>query len=242
MEFKLFLIMKTIIMSLGGSVIVPDNVDVKFLKSFKKIIEKFVKRNYRFVVYCGGGKIARDYQKAASKIVKLNNEDLDWLGIHATRLNAHLMKTLFGNVEKEIVKNPKLKLKFTRTKSGVNSVDNKKILIAAGWKPGWSTDYDAVLLAKNLKIKTIINMSNIDYVYDRDPKKNKNAKKIKNICWDHFRKIIGNKWKAGLNKPFDPVAAKEAEKSKLKVIIIGKNLENFGNLLNNKEFKGTIIE
>ena len=117
----------------------------------------------------------------------------------------------------------------------------KRILIAAGWKPGWSTDYDAVVLAKNLKINTVINMSNIDYVYDCDPKKNKNAKKIKDICWKHYRKISGNKWKAGLNKPFDPVAAKEAEKLGLKVIIIGKNLGNFENLLNDGKFEGTII-
>ena len=222
---------KTIVMSLGGSVIVPDKIDIKFLKNLKKIIEKFVKKNFRFAVYCGGGKIARNYQNAASKIVNLNNEDLDWLGTYATRLNAHLMKTLFGKIAEDcIVKNPTSKIGF-----------NKKILLAAGWKPGWSTDYDAVLLAKNLNVKTIINMSNINYVYDRDPKKNKDAKKIKNICWRHYRKISGNKWKAGLNKPFDPVAAKEAEKSGLKVIIIGKNLRNFENLLNDKKFEGTII-
>lgn len=222
---------KTIVMSLGGSVIVPDNIDVKFLKSFKKIINKFVKKNFRFAVYCGGGKIARDYQKGASKIVNLSNKDLDWLGIHATRLNANLMKILFGKIaEDKIVINPTTKIIF-----------NKKILIAAGWKPGWSTDYDTVLLAKNLNVKTIINMSNIDYVYDKDPKKNKDAKKIKNIFWRHYRKISGSKWKAGMNKPFDPIAAKEAEKLGLKVTIIGKNLRNFENLLNDKKFYGTII-
>jgi len=226
------LMKKTVVLSLGGSVIVPDNIDAKFLGDFKKTIEKLIRKNYKFVIYCGGGKIARDFQKTASKIVKLNNEDLDWLGIHATRTNAHLMKTLFkNNAENIVVKDPTKKIKF-----------NKKILIAAGWKPGWSTDYDAVLLAKNLKVNIIINMSNIDYVYDKDPKKYSNAKKIKKICWKHFRTLTGNKWKAGLNLPFDPIAAKEAEKLKLKVIIIGKNLKNFENLLNNDRFKGTIIE
>ncbi|MCH8067373.1 MAG: UMP kinase [Nanoarchaeota archaeon] len=224
--------MKTIIMSLGGSVIVPDKIDVKFLVDFKKIIYRYIKKNFRFVIYCGGGRTARNYQEAASKIVKLNNEDLDWLGIHATRLNAHFIKTLFNSITEDIiVKNPTQKIRFT-----------KRILIAGGWKPGWSTDYDAVLLAKNLNIDTVINMSNINYVYDRDPKKNKNAKKIRNICWKHYRKISGNKWKAGLNKPFDPIAAKEAEKSGLKVIVIGKNLSNFENLLNNRKFEGTVIE
>jgi len=222
----------TIIMSLGGSVIVPDKVDVKFLKGFKKIINKYTGKGYKFVIICGGGKTARDYQKAASAITKQSNEYLDWLGVHATKMNAWFMKAVFGkDAEKLIVDDPRKKVRFTR-----------KILIAAGWKPGWSTDYDAVLLAKNLKIRTIINMSNIDYVYNRDPKKYRNAIKIKNIFWREFRKISGNKWKAGLNAPFDPIAAKEAQKLGLKVFIIGKNLKNFENLLNKKKFEGTVIQ
>jgi len=221
---------KAIVMSLGGSVIVPDKLDVKFLKNFKKIIEKFIEKEYRFVIFCGGGKLARNFQKSASKY-KFSNEELDWLGIYATRINANLTKKLFGNIaENTIIQNPTKKIKF-----------NKKIIFASGWKPGWSTDYDAVLVAKNLKIKTIINMSNINYVYEKDPKKVKGGKKIKNISWKEFRKIVGNKWKAGLNMPFDPVAAKEAEKLKLKAIIIGKDLKNFENLLSNKKFEGTII-
>ena len=219
-------------MSLGGSVIVPDKINAIFLKNFKKTLEKFVKRGYRFVIICGGGKTARNYQKAASKIINVSNEDLDWLGIHITILNANFIKILFGNIAEDcIVTNPTSKIKF-----------KKKIIVAAGWKPGWSTDYDAVLLAKNLKVNTVINMSNIDYVYDKDPKKNKNAKEMECICWKHFRQMVGNKWEAGLNKPFDPVAAKAAEKLKLKVVVIGKNLNNFENLLNDKKFNGTVIE
>ena len=222
--------MKTIIMSLGGSVIVPNRIDVNFLINFKKIIYRYIKKNYRFVIYCGGGKLARNFQKSAAKY-KFNNEGLDWLGIYATRINADFIKKLFGNIAEDIIiKNPTKKIKF-----------NKKIILAGGWKPGWSTDYDAVLLAKNLKVKTIINMSNINYVYDKDPKKFKGAKKIKNISWREFRKITGNKWKAGLNMPFDPVAAKEADKLRLKVVIIGNNLRNFENLLNDRKFEGTII-
>ncbi len=223
---------KTIVMSLGGSVIVPDKIDVNFLKNFKKMINKYTSKGYRFVIICGGGKLARDYQKAASQISKQSNDYLDWLGIHATKMNAWFMKAVFGkDAEKFIVDDPRKKVSFTR-----------KILIAGGWKPGWSTDYDAVLLAKNLKVKTVINMSNIDYLYNKDPRKYPDAKKIKNISWKEYRKISGDKWKAGLNAPFDPVAAKEAEKSKLKVFIIGKSLRNFENLLQSKKFKGTILK
>ena len=224
--------MKIIVISLGGSVIVPDKIDVSFLKNFKKTIGKYTAKGYKFVIICGGGKIARDYQKAASQIAKQSNDYLDWLGVHATKMNAWLMKAVFGkDAEKLIVDDPRKKVRFTRN-----------ILIAGGWKPGWSTDYDAVLLAKNIGVKTIINMSNIDYLYNKDPKKYPDAKKIKNILWKQYRKISGSKWKAGLNAPFDPVAAKEAEKSKLMVIIIGKNLRNFESLLDNKVFEGTIIK
>src|SRR3989338_5566475 len=223
---------KTIVMSLGGSVIVPDKIDADFIKKFKKIVNKYADKGYRFVIICGGGKIARDYQKAASQISRQSNDYLDWLGIHATKMNAWFMKSVFGkDAEKIIVDDPRKKVSFTRN-----------ILIAGGWKPGWSTDYDAVLLAKNLGVKTIINMSNIDYLYDKDPKKYNDAKKIKNISWKGYRKIAGSKWKAGLNAPFDPIAAKEAEKSGLRVFIIGKDLKNFEKLLQSKKFEGTIIK
>lgn len=223
---------KTIIMSLGGSVIVPDKIDVHFLKNFKKIINKYTGKGHKFAIICGGGRLARDYQKAASEISRQSNEYLDWLGIHATKMNAWFLKAIFGkDAERLIADDPRKKVNFSR-----------KILIAGGWKPGWSTDYDAVLLAKNLNAKGIINMSNVDYLYDKDPKKFKDAKKIKIISWKGYRRISGDKWKAGLNVPFDPIAAKEAEKSGLTVLVIGKNLGNFENLLNGKKFEGTIIK
>ena len=212
--------------------IFPDNLDENFLMRFKKVILKYLKKNYRFVVICGGGKLARNMQQAASKSKKLSNKALDWIGIYATMINAHLLKSIFGeDANSFVITNPNQKINF-----------KKNIAIAAGWIPGWSTDYDAVLLAKNLGTKEIINMSNIDYVYDKDPRKHRDAKKIEKIKWSNYSKLISSKWKAGMNVPFDPVAAREAQKSKIKVNIIGRNLRNLENLLNGKKFKGTVIE
>ena len=222
----------TIILSLGGSLIYPEDFDFNFLKKFKQVIEKYIKKNYRFVIICGGGKLARNFQQVASKSKKLSNKELDWLGIYATKINAHLLKSVFNeHADENIISNPNLKIKF-----------RKNIIIASGWLPGWSTDYDAVLLAKNLRIKEIINMSNVDYVYDKDPKKYGNAQKIEKINWQDYSKLISHKWKAGMNVPFDPVAAKEARKSGIRVNIIGKDLKNLENLLDGKKFKGTIIQ
>src|SRR3989344_4259759 len=169
---------KTIVLSLGGSLICPNGYDFDFLKKFKKLAENYIKKNYKFIIICGGGKLARNFQEIASKSSKLNNEELDWLGIYATKINAHIVKSIFDNCAEEfVVSNPTKKLNF-----------KKNVLIAAGWLPGWSTDYDAVLLAKNLGIKEIINMSNVDYVYYKDPKKYRDAKKIERINWKNYMK------------------------------------------------------
>ena len=113
-------------------------------------------------------------------------------------------------------------------------------MIAAGWKPGFSTDYDAVLLAKNIGAHVVINMTNVDYVHDKDPKLG-GAKPIKEVTWKGLRKIVGNEWKPGLNMPFDPIASREAEKLGLKVVVIGKDVNNLEKVLNGKKFKGTMI-
>ena len=224
---------KIITISLGGSLIVPEEIDSTWIKEFKSFIEKYIKKGYRFILISGGGKTARKYQNAAREIAGLTGDDLDWLGIHATRINAHLIRTIFRKLaHPEVIKNPHDKIKF-----------KEKILVAAGWKPGFSTDFDAVLLAEKFNVKKIINLSNIDYVYDKDPKKHSDAKIIKDISWKDFRKIVGNKWDPGLNAPFDPIASKRAQELGIEVAIMnGKNINNIEDYLDNKKFIGTIIK
>lgn len=223
--------METVVISLGGSVLAPSNIDTEFLAGFRKLILSFLKNN-RFVIICGGGKTAREYMSAASRVVKLTDDDLDWLGIHATRLNAQLLRNVFRDVaHKRVIKNPNERI-----------TAKESIIIAAGWKPGRSTDYIAVMLAKKLGAKTIVNITNTDYVYDMDPSKSPDAKPLKSISWKAFVKLMGAaKWSPGLNTPFDPVAARVARKQGLKVAIIGKSLENLSRFLNGNEFRGTLI-
>lgn len=224
---------KTIVISLGGSLIIPDEVNVEFLKKFRQLILKFVKKGNRAIIVCGGGKVCRRYNDS---IKKINSEvtpvDLDWMGIAATKLNAELVRSIFGSVAfTSVLPDPHKK---------INS--NKKILVGAGFVPGSSSDKDAVLLAETYGASMVINLTNIDYVYTRNPKKFKNAKPIINIKWPAFRKIVGYKWNPGANVPFDPMAAKLAQQLKLKVIIInGVKLNNLQRVLVGQSFIGTII-
>ena len=224
------------VISLGGSIVAPDGVDVNFLKDFVNIIRSFIEAdsNRRFIFVVGGGGPARQWQKAYRETTGggAKHEEADWIGIMATRLNAQLVKAVMGEwCAQEVVTNP-------------GQVDplTGRVLVAAGWKPGFSTDYDAVLLAERFKADAVINLSNIEKVYTADPKEDPNARPIDRISWADFRSIAGEEWVPGKNVPFDPVASRHAEKIGIKVICAaGKNLENLKKILRGEEFFGTTI-
>ena len=205
------------IISLGGSLIIPDDIDIDFLKDFKEVILSQVEKGKKFVIVTGGGKICRKYQDVAKKFSNPTDNELDILGIKALNLNAELVRILFKEC--------------------------KGVEIYGAEKPGNSTDYVAVTLGKRLGSKKIINLSNTDYVYDSDPKTNPEAKKFEQISWPEYRKLIPKEWNPGLNSPFDPVASEMAEKEGIEVIIMnGKPIDNLAKYLNNEKFLGTVIK
>lgn len=225
---------KAFVLSVGGSLMVTaEGIETKFLKEFRAFILKQVKKGYKFYLVAGGGVTARTYIKAALDITAISHADRDWVGISATRLNAQLLRAAFGKAaHPEIIIDPTEKIS-----------SKKSIVVAAGYKPGWSTDYDSVLLAQSNGIRTVINLSNIDHAYDKDPRQFKDAKKLEKVSWPDFRKIVGNRWVPGLNAPFDPIASREAGKDRMKVVILnGRNLKNLEKCLNGEKFQGTIIE
>lgn len=221
-----------IIISLGGSLIVPDEIDINFLRAFKKLIEAEVKKGKKFIIISGGGKICRKYQTAARELGISSSDDLDWLGIYVTRLNAQFLRIIFGGMAYgDIITDPK-----------VTASIRQSVVIAAGGKPGRSTDLVAVEIAGTSSAKKIVNLSNIDYVYDKDPNKFSDARKIEKTSWSEFRKIMPAKWSPGANVPFDPVAAERAEELGIEVAIMnGKPLDNLKNYLDEKKFVGTVI-
>ena len=224
---------EVVVISVGGSPICPDEIDLMFLSAFRDLVLKEVRNGKRFVIITGGGKVARRYQDAIKSLGFGNDSDSDWAGIEATRINARLVKSLFGShAEDFIIQTPKDKFSF-----------KKSIVIGGGWKPGFSSDFDAVLLAKRFRAKRMVNLSNIDYIYTADPRLDVNAEKIEQIKWKEFRKLIPKKWTPGLSSPFDPVASREAESIKLQVAIInGKKLAELDKFLRNEPFVGSLIK
>lgn len=224
--------METIIISLGGSLIVPEEIDIEFLKSFKTLILEHVAKGKKFVIITGGGKINKKYNEAAKKITDPSDENLDWIGIASLKLNAELIRVVFAEYTNvKVVENLSNKFYF-----------EKSIVIGSAYEPGKSSDWDATEAARTVGSKKIINLSNTDYVYDSDPKLNPDARKIEKISWAEYRKLIPAGWTSRLNSPFDPIASKMAEEEVLEVVIMnGKPIDNLANYLNGEKFVGTII-
>ena len=223
--------MKTTILSVGGSIIAPDKPDYFFLRQFKNFIMSRIDAN-RFIIVCGGGKTNTYYNEAATRVSNVKKEDLDWIGIMATRLNAELVRAVFGSIAlSKVIYNPTKKISTS-----------KNIIIAAGWKPGCSTDNDAAILAEQFSAKEIINLTNVSHIYNKDPGKFRDAERLFDVSWKEYRKIIGSKWVPRMNSPFDPVASKKAEQLGLKVVIIkGGDFGNLKNYMDGKAFDGTIL-
>lgn len=228
--------MKTTVLSLGGSIIAPDKVDDAFLSSFRKAVGSYLDedRNRRLVLVCGGGAPARIYQNALRSVCPDSSaESQDWLGIRATHLNGALVRAVFEDwCKDELVTDPtKEDLAFTG-----------QVLVAAGWKPGFSTDTDAVHLAHRFGADTVVNLSNIAKVYTDDPKKNPEAKPIDRIGWADFQKIVGTTWEPGKNTPFDPIASTLASQWSMTVVCAdGKNIGNTMAILTGMPYVGTTI-
>ena len=224
------------VLSLGGSLVVPNGgIDTKFLTHFNTFIRHQISsKKRRFFITVGGGGITRHYQQAANDVREksLTEIDADWLGVHAPRLNAQLIRTIFQDIaDARVIKHYEVILKI-----------DKPVAVAAGWKPGWSTDYCAVTLCQDYNIPFVVNLTNIDHVYNEDPRNNPNAKPLADITWEKYRAMVGDSWKPGMNAPFDPVASKLAQDLDVTVKILdGKDLANLEKALDNKDFVGTTI-
>lgn len=218
---------KTIVISLGGSVIIPDEIDYEFLLHFKALLKKFP---YKFIVVVGGGRTARKYIEPLRK-AGLNYEFQDWIGIEVTRLNAKLV-SLFLGFRQDIPRTIDKFLEIAR---------KQKISVLAGIKPGTTTDGVASSVAAKMKADFFINITNVKGLYNKDPTKFKDAELIREITYKQMQRLMPKKQSPGQHFIIDGLALKNITKNKIKTYIINKDLRNLENLLKGKKFTGTLI-
>ena len=223
---------ETIVISMGGSLVIPDQIDVAFITRMKELVRHFNDEGYQIFLVLGGGKTCRNYQAAARTFSNVTDTDLDWIGITSIRLNAELFLRIMSDIDVH----PKVIERWQDAKG----VDEPVVIVGA-YEPGCSSDTDAIEMARVVGANRVINFSNVSHVYSEDPKQNPDAIRYDTLSWDQYRSIIPDTWTPGLSTPFDPVGARLAEESGITVAILGASVENLEAYLKGHDFDGTII-
>jgi len=222
-------------MSVGGSIVVPDGVDIDFVADFVTRLRDRLSRDpsWRVALVIGGGATARRYQSAVRSLCAGCPSDvLDTVGVAATRVNAQVVRAALTDLCRDpLILDPTNPGPFTG-----------RVVVAGGWKPGFSTDNVAVRLAEAVGADTVINLSNIARIHTADPREDPDAKPLTSISWREFFEIAGEEWTPGKNTPFDPIATKRAASLKMRVIAAdGRDLDNLDAILDDRAFVGTTI-
>ncbi len=223
---------ETLVIAMGGSLLVPEQIDVQFIRELEKLVNYFTNDGYQIVLVIGGGKTCRHYQNAAREFDNVTNTDLDWIGIKTIRLNCELLLRIFSDID--------VHGDVIEKWEEVEGITNQLIIVGA-YEPGCSSDKDAVEMARVMGAKRVINFSNTSHVYSADPRTNPDAEKFTELLWSEYRNLVPTEWTAGMSAPFDPIAAQLAEESGIDVAILGASVENLENYLKGKDYKGTII-
>jgi uridylate kinase len=225
--------MDNVVISIGGSVLVPGKDDSDYIRSLAEMLKEVSKKCKLYVV-CGGGRIAR-YYISIGRDMGVGEEDLDKLGIDATRINARLLILACGDLA-----SPEPALEIDEAASFGN---DHSIVVMGGTAPGHTTDAVSAMLAEKVCAVRLVNATNVDGVYDSDPKKDPMATKFGSLTYEKLSSLVsGDHNKAGPNVIFDPKGAGIIERMKIQLMVCnGRDITALKNAILGKEFEGTIV-
>ncbi|OLS24740.1 MAG: Uridylate kinase [Candidatus Heimdallarchaeota archaeon LC_3] len=220
--------MTYVTLSIGGSIINPGKIDVHFLQEFRDLVKDFIeesKGKKKLIIVCGGGVTAREYIKASPPDLPPGQKD--YLGIAPTWVNAQLLSAWLHEYCAPIPSQDFRKF--------LDHVQLFPVAIAGGFLPALKTDEDSAIAADYFGSPYLINVTNVDGVYDKDPNKEKNAKRYDYLTYSDYYKMFGGRTVApGASSPMAEVAVTIAERSQMRIFVIGKEIESIKNAINGK--------
>jgi len=222
--------MKTVVVSIGGSVVLSDEADALFLKKLTDLFKK-ISKEYKLFVIVGGGKIARRYIQLGREL-GFDEDTLDLIGIDVTRVNARIITNLLGVSNKDIPHTTDEAMKL-----------DVPIVVMGGTDPQHSTDLVGAELAQKTHAVRFVNATNVDGIYDKDPNKYKDAKQLKEVTIGRLIEQYGTKWgTAGKNIFMDEPALDIIKRARIPTFIVnGKRLNQLEKAMLGQSFDGTTI-
>ncbi|MBE6524687.1 MAG: UMP kinase [Thermoplasmata archaeon] len=223
--------MEKVVVSIGGSILVPGENDAEFIGKLAKMLKE-VSKEVQLAIVCGGGKTARYYAGIAKDLGGSTYEQ-DILGIAATRMNAQLLMLALGEMPDAVITDPEELVKASQP---------GKIVVMGGTVPGHTTDAVSSMVAAAMKADRIINGTSVDAVYTADPRKDPNAKKIPKMTIDELAEIVYKEHGASKSSVFDPLGVKLAKENRMDILMIdGRNLDELKNAILGKPINGTFV-
>ena len=181
----------------------------------------------------GGGPVARRYISLARK-AGADESSLDEMGIQVSRLNARLLIHKLG---RRAWPRPPETLD-----EAVQAAGSGLAVVAGGLYPGQSTNGTAALIAERLGAEQLLNATDVDGVYDKDPNAHRDAKLIKRIKLEDLRAMMAREESvAGGHDLMDLVALKVIERSKIKTRILRADAKTLEKAARGSGSPGTLI-
>lgn len=222
-----------VVVSLGGSVLVPGADDVRYLQN---LAEMLVASTASLKIYAvtGGGRTARWYIETG-RALGADERFLDGLGIDATRANAKLLIAALGGTAPKAI---------PETVAGAARLGRRsRIVVMGGTTPGHTTDLVAAQLARAVRARRLVNATSVDGVYDADPRTHNGARRYDALDYAELIRLAGpSHARAGPSVVFDPQAARLVARARLPLAVVdGRDLESLRNAIHGRPFRGTKV-
>lgn len=222
---------KILVIKLSGSVF-NFKTTSKSLKEYAQVLLD-IQTKVQPVVVSGGGIIARHYVNLARSLGS-DESSLDEMGIEISRLNAMLLSAALGDSVYPVIPSNLEEISI--------ACQSGKIVVSGGLHPGQSTNATAALICEKIKADRFLNATDVDGIYDSDPKKNAKAKMFKEITIKKCLDLLNNEsTQAGNYELMDIVAMKVIERSKIPTFVIKSDPKVIRNLIMKNRQTGTKI-
>ncbi|MBI4214953.1 UMP kinase [archaeon] len=219
-----------LVLSLGGSMVFDSKPRTDYIREVSRLV---LGLRATAGVVVGGGTAARDYIKAAREFGE-DNFDLDLLATTVTWANARLCVPAFSG---------RFFYDIDEAGEWLLSGGGHTALLG-GTHPNQTTDTVGAMLAEKIGADRWVNLSNVDAVYDNDPRKHSDAKKFSIMTHEQLVNIATAQDRRGPGENFiiDTPAARVLARSNIEAHFVkGTDLKQVGLALQGKKHAGTVV-
>ncbi len=178
---------RRIVLKLSGEALAQENgfgIDPDILDTLARQIKKVHDMGVEVAIVVGAGNIFRGFAASAEG---MDRASADYMGMLATTINSLALQNALENIGvftrvQSAIEMRQLAEPYIRRRAIRHLEKGRVVIFAAGTgNPYFTTDTAAALRAMEIKADVILKATKVDGVYDRDPMKDRRAKKFSSL-------------------------------------------------------------